>query len=51
MVSPLFFDKTETIFDYMNPDDISLLLGDISKASQDFHTEAYSRYRLYSHDR
>ena len=47
---PLFFDKTETIFEYMNPDDISLLLGDISKASQDFHTEAHSRYRLYSHD-
>ena len=47
---PLFFDETETIFDYINPEDMTLQLGDVSKASNDYQTEAYSRYRLYSHD-
>ena len=47
---PLFFDETETIFDYINPEDMTLQLGDVTKASNDYQTEAYSRYRLYSHD-
>ncbi|MBT6603028.1 MAG: transcription-repair coupling factor, partial [Nitrosomonadales bacterium] len=47
---PLFFEKTSTIFDYINPNDITLQLGDIYKSATEYQSEAQSRFRLYAYD-
>ena len=47
---PLFFESTNTIFDYINPHDITLQLGDVYKAATDYQAEAQSRFRLYAYD-
>ena len=47
---PLFFKQTNSIFDYIEPKDIVLLLGDTAKAASDYWSETTSRYRLYAYD-
>ena len=47
---PLFFETINTIFDYINPLDITLQLGDVYKAATDYQAEAQSRFRLYAYD-
>ena len=47
---PLFFENTNTIFDYINPSDLTLQLGDVHKAAIDYQSETQSRFRLYSYD-
>ncbi len=47
---PLFFDKTDTIFDYIDSNDAVLLLGDTAKAASDYWAETESRFRLYAYD-
>ena len=47
---PLFFKQTNSIFDYIEPKDVVLLLGDTAKAASDYWSETASRYRLYAYD-
>ena len=47
---PLFFEQTNSIFDYIEPKDAVLLLGDTAKAASDYWSETASRYRLYAYD-
>ena len=47
---PLFFKQTNSIFDYIEPKDVVLLLGDTAKAASDYWSETTSRYRLYAYD-
>ena len=47
---PLFFEQTNSIFDYIEPKDAVLLLGDTAKAASDYWSETSSRYRLYAYD-
>ena len=47
---PLFFEQTNSIFDYIEPKDALLLLGDTAKAASDYWSETSSRYRLYAYD-
>ena len=47
---PLFFEQTNSIFDYIEPKDVVLLLGDTAKAASDYWSETTSRYRLYAYD-
>jgi transcription-repair coupling factor (superfamily II helicase) len=47
---PLFFKQTNSIFDYIEPKDVVLLLGDTAKAASDYWSETSSRYRLYAYD-
>ncbi len=47
---PLFIEQTNSIFDYIEPKDAVLLLGDTAKAASDYWSETASRYRLYAYD-
>ena len=49
-ILPLFFENTNTIFDYINPSDLTLQLGDVHKAATEYQSEAQSRFRLYAYD-
>ena len=47
---PLFFDKTETLFDYLS-DDALFVLGDgVLEAAENFWNNASERYEQRSHD-
>ena len=47
---PLFFDKTETLFDYLS-DDALFVLGDgVLDAAENFWNQASERYEQRSHD-
>jgi len=47
---PLFFEKTETLFDYLS-DDALFVLGDgVLDAAENFWTQASERYEQRSHD-
>ncbi len=47
---PLFFAETATIFDYLLPQTVICLHGNLDKAAQTFWFEANSRYKLLAHD-
>ena len=47
---PLFFGETNSIFDYIDPTDAVLQLGDVSKAANEYWSETESRFRLYAYD-
>ncbi|WP_300181147.1 transcription-repair coupling factor [uncultured Aliivibrio sp.] len=41
---PLFFDETETLFDYLPDNTLLITIGDIEKAANDFLADAEYRY-------
>ncbi len=47
---PLFFERTATLLDYLNPDSVICLHGDLDASAQQFWREAQSRYRTLAHD-
>jgi len=47
---PLFYETTSTIFDYLDPTDIIVKLGDLSESANAYWGEAESRFRLYAYD-
>ncbi len=47
---PLFFEQTATFLDYLNPDCLLCLHGDLDSSAQQFWREAQSRYRTLAHD-
>ena len=47
---PLFFEQTATLLDYVSPDALLCLHGNLDQAAQNFWTEAQSRYRLLAYD-
>lgn len=47
---PLFYDSTSTIFDYLDPGDIVVKLGNLAGSAQSYWGEAESRFRLYAYD-
>jgi len=47
---PLFFEQTATLLDYLNPDSVICLHGDLDTSAQQFWREAQSRYRTLAHD-
>ena len=48
---PLFFDETATLFDYLKTDALTVTLGDIEGAIQQFYTDTQSRYNFLKSDR
>ena len=48
---PLFFDGTATLFDYLPPDGMFALAGNIDEAIQRFWTDTQSRYKFLKSDR
>ncbi len=47
---PLFFDGIDSIFDYLDKDDLVIQMGDLSKSAENYWSEAESRFRLYAYD-
>jgi len=47
---PLFFEQTATLLDYLAPDSLLCLHGDLDLSAQQFWREAQSRYRTLAHD-
>lgn len=47
---PLFFEKTQTLFDYLHSDYIIMMLGKCYEQSTQFFDEVKHRYDQYSHD-
>ena len=47
---PLFFEETATVFDYLGPDAIVVLHGDLEPAFQRFWQDTKDRYRLVQGD-
>jgi transcription-repair coupling factor (superfamily II helicase) len=48
---PLFFEQTNTLFDYLPADVTFALIGDIDEAIRRFWTDTQSRYRFLKSDR
>ncbi len=48
---PLFFGKTETIFDYLPPETTCVLHGDVAEAAEGFWRDLKSRHDLLRGDR
>jgi transcription-repair coupling factor (superfamily II helicase) len=48
---PLFFEHTATLFDYLPPDSILLLLDGAGTACATFEQQLYERYEARRHDR
>ncbi len=47
---PLFFDATETVFDYLNKSCLLFLMQGVESAADDFWSEIKSRYEQLRHD-
>lgn len=47
---PLFFDSTATLFDYLPTNYITVQIGDISSAADEFWQQVNARYDQYGHD-
>ena len=47
---PLFFEQTATFFDYLPPNALLCLHGNLDQAAQNLWQDAQSRYRLLAHD-
>jgi transcription-repair coupling factor (superfamily II helicase) len=47
---PLFFEKTQTLFDYLPNDCVIVTIGDIHKAAQHFWEEINTRYEQLRYD-
>lgn len=47
---PLFFEKTETLADYLADDAVIVTIGDVENALTSFMTETRSRWEFLSHD-
>ncbi len=47
---PLFFEKTSTLFDYLNDDALMLYYGDLNKASERFNKDLLQRYEQYRYN-
>lgn len=48
---PLFFEQTATLFDYLPEQAITVTLGDVSGAIQQFHQDTHSRWQFLKSDR
>ena len=48
---PLFFDSTATVFDYLSPDALLCLHGDVHAALTEFWRDTQARYQLLRGDR
>jgi len=48
---PLFFEHTATLLDYLDPDTLTVTLGDIDAVMQRFAADTASRYTFLSADR
>jgi len=48
---PLFFEQTATLFDYLPPESVLCLHGDVAEAIHAFWREAQSRYTMLGGDR
>jgi transcription-repair coupling factor (superfamily II helicase) len=47
---PLFFEQTETLYDYLPEGSLLAVVGDVWAAASDFLTEAGERYEQRAHD-
>jgi transcription-repair coupling factor (superfamily II helicase) len=47
---PLFFDETASIFDYLGPNAVLALHGEVNEALERFWTETRERHRFLQHD-
>jgi len=47
---PLFYDTTNTIFDYLNPKDITFKSGNLAASAQNYWNETEGRFKLYAYD-
>lgn len=47
---PLFFEQTNTLFDYLPKDSVVIRFKDIETASENFWQEIQTRYEQYRHD-
>ena len=47
---PLFFTSTNTIFDYLEADDLVFKMDGLERTSNDYWEEASKRFKLYAHD-
>jgi len=47
---PLFFEQTESLFDYLNQSSLLFLMQGVEAAADDFWTEINSRYEQLRHD-
>ena len=47
---PLFYDTTNTIFDYLDPKDITFKSGNLAAAAQNYWNETEGRFKLYAYD-
>ncbi|WP_310461022.1 transcription-repair coupling factor [Sphaerotilus sp.] len=47
---PLFFDETASIFDYLGPDAVLALHGEVNETLERFWTETRERHRFLQHD-
>ncbi len=47
---PLFFERTETLLDYVGADARVVLVGDVAEAMRQFWTDTTDRWRLLRHD-
>jgi len=47
---PLFFEKTSTLFDYLNDDALMIYYGDLNKASDRFNRDLLQRYEQYRYN-
>nr|WP_297347654.1 transcription-repair coupling factor [uncultured Glaciecola sp.] len=47
---PLFFEKTSTLFDYLNDDALMVYYGDLTKASDRFNKDLLQRYEQYRYN-
>ncbi|MEW9798629.1 transcription-repair coupling factor [Alteromonas sp. CYL-A6] len=47
---PLFFEKTATLFDYLHPDAMLLLHGDVKDASEFFWADVEERYEQHRYN-
>ena len=48
---PLFFDQTATLFDYLDSDALTVTLGDVDQAIQQFAADTQNRYQFLKSDR
>ncbi|MDT0626937.1 transcription-repair coupling factor [Alteromonas sp. W364] len=47
---PLFFDKTASLFDYLNDDSLLICMGDMQAASDRFSKDLNNRYEQYRYN-